>query len=490
MKIFWRRARFSWLGLVLLLLSACQSREISPGPLATQTAIARTSTAIISSTASSLPASATPTISLSQTVDIKALYGVHIQFWYPFLGAEASQIQSLVNDFNRENTWGIKVDPFTLGNESELYRQVVEAIPGSAGTSTSGISLPDVVIASPEDAASWQTADPILLNLNNYIHDSALGWSGPEISDFVEPFWNQNTMDGQQFGVPAEGDIQLLFYNLTWARQLGFSQPPSTPEEFSQQACKAALANRQDGKTDNDGTGGWLVDSSATTMLGWMAAFKGSAETAAAGLYQFNTTQIADSFSYLKNLVGNGCAWLGLNPQPYDYFANREALFFSGDLRDIQPVEAALTSANNLDSWSLIPFPGVNGLKVGIGFGPSYYILNSTDVHQLASWLFVQWMASPQQQVQLVTADGSFPLRNSEISLLATYGQATPQWAQALQFEPFIQTEPVDASWRKVSSILEDASQQLFQPETVTAQINSILVQMDEMVTELRTGTP
>ncbi len=485
-----RLARITQFGIILLLLGACQSARITPVPTValTPTFSPVTSSPIIPSPSPQPTLSPTP--SLSQTLDLPQLKGTHIQFWHPYLDATAAEIQSLVNEFNRVNSWGIQVDTYTLGNPSELYRQVMDALPGTDGASGSGVALPDVVIADPEQAASWQAINPVILNLADYIADGPLGLSAEDISDYYPAFWHTNTSSDLPEGIPAEGNVQVLFYNVTWARQLGFTHPPQTTDEFRQQACRAALANRQDGTVENDGTGGWLVDTNANSMLAWIDAFGGQVVSMPSGQYAFATTEANAAFTFLKDLVGQGCAWSGIDPQPYDYFANREALFFSGNLADIQPVEQALGRAASQDTWTVIATPSVSGGVGVLATAPSYYIFQSTDIRQMAAWLFVRWMASSQNQAQLVQADGSFPLRQSEANILEKYKQDNQQWASALELIAGANTPPMLASWRQVSSLLEDAAQQLFQPETDSGQIPEILTQVDAMAVELSRGSP
>ncbi|PIZ25991.1 MAG: ABC transporter substrate-binding protein, partial [Chloroflexi bacterium CG_4_10_14_0_8_um_filter_57_5] len=45
----------------------------------------------------------------------------------------------------------------------------------------------------------------------------------------------QDPVNGQRLGAPAQRSARFLFYNQTWARELGFSAPPATADEFRQQ---------------------------------------------------------------------------------------------------------------------------------------------------------------------------------------------------------------------------------------------------------------
>ncbi len=328
------------------------------------------------------------------------------------------------------------------------------------------------------------------MDLSGYISDPAVGLTAQDRADFLPAFWTLGLADGKQVGIPALGSMQVLFYNQTWAQAMGFSHPPATSAEFQQQACQAALVNRQDATIENDGTGGWLVSSDEMTMLGWLAAFGATVAPPGGSAYTFNTPAAAAAFTFLKGLVSQNCAWLGLNPLPYGYFASREALFYSGSLEDIPPQLAASTQAGSKDAWTVIPMPGNAGSPAVIMSGQTYNILASSQARQLAAWLFIRWMDAPEQQAQLVRTAGDYPLRASEYSLLSDYFRDHPQWAAALPFSAYAHTPPALASWLQVSGVLEDASAQLFQPETTPDQIPAILAQMDSMAVELEHTAP
>jgi multiple sugar transport system substrate-binding protein len=482
--------RWACASLIFVVLAACQPVPHQLGPGSTQTA---RPTTLLARTAAASPSpstrpSRTPTSAILNQASLGDLKGIHVQFWYPFLGKTADQFAALAARFNQENTWGIWVDGRALGNPSELSRQVEAALPGSSSPGAG--ELPDLVIANPEQALRWQVLSPVLVDLTGYLSDPAVGLSAQERGDFALPFWNLGLSDGKQVGLPALGSVQVLFYNQTWAKELGFNQPPATTEEFRQQACKAALANRQDGSIENDGTGGWLISSDGMTMLEWLAAFGASIDPAPGQAYTFNTPQAAAAFTFLKDLVSHNCAWLGLDPQPYTYFATRRALFYSGSLEDIPAQEAASAQQASKDAWTVIPMPGSAGQPVVITFGQTYHLVASTPARQLAAWLFLRWMVAPDVQAQLVRVTGAYPLRGAELTLLADYRHDHPQWGAVWPFASFAHIPPVQASWVQVSSVLEDASQQLFQPETTPDQIPAMLAEMDAMALELSRVAP
>jgi ABC-type glycerol-3-phosphate transport system substrate-binding protein len=110
-------------------------------------------------------------------------------------------------------------------------------------------------------------------------------------------------------------------------------------------------------------------------------------------------------------------------------------------------------------------------------------------VTQLASWLFVRWMLSPENQARWVQSTGLFPLRTSTMNLLSEYSAEHPQWAAAVELLPEGQLTPQLASWRVVRIMLGDGFRDMFDtirhPDLTDGQVPLLLRQMEETATDL-----
>ncbi len=163
------------------------------------------------------PVETTPVPAVSTlNVDPNNLRGTQINVWHPWFGTEASLFESQVAKFNSENEWGIVVNAQGKGNFSELFSQTSTALDDR--------SNPQVVIALPEQIFSW--GDKVV-DLNTYVNDPVYGLSAGDVLDFPPVIWDQETLDGKRFGVPAERTARFLLYNQTWARELGFHDSSS-----------------------------------------------------------------------------------------------------------------------------------------------------------------------------------------------------------------------------------------------------------------------
>lgn len=419
----------------------------------------------------------TPIPAASQLgVEKEALRGKQVNVWHPWFGAEASLFESQVAEFNATNEWGIVVNAESKNNYNELFSQVSAALNES--------NHPQIAIALPEHALAWGGN---VTDLNPYMHDPEFGMSALDMSDFANAIWRQDEVNGKRFGAPAERTARFILYNATWARQLGFDAPPQNSSEFESQACAARDALMNDSDPANNSLGGWLIDADAATALSWMLSFNGGVQEGNG--YRFLAPNNIAAFKFLKSLQQKNCAWVASPDLPaYDRFAVRQALFVTASLEEFPDFSRAFSAAGSKDEWVALPFPGAerNALVV---YGSSFVVFNSDDETQLASWLFIRWMLSPQNQADWVRSSGLFPLRSSTLDLLADYSADHPQWAEAVKYLSEGEITPQLSSWRLVRVMLEDGFRDMFDtirhPDLTEGQVPVILVQMDETAEEL-----
>jgi len=412
----------------------------------------------------------------SLNVEKEALRGIRVEVWHPWFGAQANLFESQVARFNTENEWGIIVNAEGKNNYGELFLQTEAAFAESA--------QPHIAIAFPEHALTW--GDHVA-DLRPYVNDPGYGLSPSEISDFPAVIWEQDEVDGKRFGVPAQRTARFMLYNQSWARELGFDSPPATSTDFERQACAAHRALGEDEDTNNDALGGWLIDTNAMTPLSWMMAFGGGVQEEDG--YRFLTPGNIAAFKYVKILQQKNCAWVASLDLPvFDRFAARQALFATASLEDFPAQARAFSAAGNKDEWTVLKFPGDEGDAL-IVYGSSFVMFESDDVTQLASWLFIRWVLSAENQARWVQSTGLFPLRDSTMELLADYSASHPQWTEAVALLSEGEITPQLASWRLVRIMLEDGFRDMFDtirhPDLTDGQVPLILRQMEQTAEDL-----
>lgn len=461
-------SRKCWLAFltVVFVVSACT------GPVATEST--RTPRPKATANASVQDTPAPPVSGLE--IDREALRGSQVDVWHPWFGSEASLFESQVTKFNRENEWGIVVSAQSQTTYAELFAQTTAALEEN--------TAPDVAIAFPEHALAWEEH---VVDLNPYVSDPVFGFSTDDSQDFPAVIWDQDDVDGKRFGVPAQRTARFLLYNETWARELGFDSPPETSAEFERQSCAANKAVAADDDPNNNALGGWIIDTNPITPLSWLYAFGGGAQEEDS--YRFLTPSNVSAFRFVKVLQQKGCAWVpSQDLSVYDRFAARQALFATASLEEFGDLSRARIQSGNRDEWVILTFPGEEE-DAFVVYGSSFIIFESDDVTQLASWLFIRWMLSAENQVQWVKSTGLLPLRTSMVNQLADYSKEHPQWSTAVSLLPEGRLTPQLGSWRTVRIMLGDGFRDMFDvirhPDLTDGQVPLILKQMDETVTDL-----
>lgn len=408
-------------------------------------------------------------------MDENELNGLEIAFWHSWDGAAGAELDQLVQEFNRENEWKIQVRADYQGNLDQLDEKMRQLKAGGL--------RPQLVAAYLYQALNWGgEAQPAALD--PYVNDPVWGLSADEQADFYPSIWQAEVVQGERLGVPALRSAQFLYYNETWAGELGFDQAPETWSQLQQQVCAGAQALLGDASLANDGRGGLAVTADYSASLSWMAGF-GAEIIDDSGKYHLDTPQVESAYETLRRLAESGCAWMVEARSPLESFAGREGLITTGSLLETPAMEQALQRAGSRDRWRLLPFPVQAGLAPLTHHGPATMILPSTPAEELAAWVFARWLLAPEQQVRWIEAAGGLPLQRSVTEEMEEYASRNPDWAMATELLPEAQAEPVQASWYTVRWVLSDATVQLFRYYFSLEQVPDLVELLQETAQEL-----
>ncbi len=462
-----------WLTACLLVSCSSLSAQKSTPYNSTGTVTDAASTGTVDVTETITPTlkivgTATPVASATIPVELSSLKDTQVRIIHPWVGQAGVEFRRLIAEFNRENVWGIEVYETQNGSVTEAARTYTENLNSSDRL--------DMVALPPEYLAGWLEAGNII-DLAPYIANPEWGIPEKERNTYLKQSWEANKKSDVQIGIPAQSNLQFLVFNKTWAAELGFSELPVTRSDFENQLCAAASTHNKDSKKENDGTGGWIINSSSTVLLSWINSFDGSAADAESWIDQPAT---GEAFDFLRGLMQKGCAWNSRVASPFTYFADRQALAFSATLADLLELEDTLTFAKNNDEWVILPYPGEVKSAPALLTGLSYGISKTDAVKQLASWLFLRWMMLPRNQARLAEADGSIPPTSLAIDLMADFRQAHPWWQDAQKLVDDARVLPASAGWRQIRPVLEDGFWQMLQPTPMP--IPTLIYQMGETI--------
>ena len=346
--------------------------------------------------------------------------------------------------------------------------------------------FPQIIIAPFETLHTWHERDGNILALHDLLIDPDFGMvaTGQAAGFPATAFW-QDQSDGVQIAIPAQRSLRVMLYNRSWAKELGFRNPPDSLEAWKEQACAASKQLATDSIGANDGTGGWLIDTDGLTIYAWLRSFGlQNAYDVQNGSYVFNQQESQEAFDFLKEVFEQGCSWFGRNPLPYEYFALRNALFISIDLSNLQEQVKVNDRLDVEDEWMILPYPGLEK-PITIISGFSYGILKSDAAKDLASWLFIRWMSQPDVQARLLLTGGGIPLSPASLSIAGDAMPAYSQWQAAFAYIPLTEPPPITGTWQEARFILGDAANYALQSNVSQERIPEILAELDATIIEV-----
>lgn len=466
---------FVGLIIVSILLSGC-AKTVTPTvetpPVEATATPAKTTT---------MPATATPE-EVQTPVPLKInpddLAGVSLRFVHPWAGEGAEVIQKIATEFSLSNPWDIWVDVEAFGSEAVLMAQLQADLEQG--------DLPGL-IAVHHYQLSLLEGDYFSVNLRDYFNDPDWGFDADAQADipavFLEPF----TRDGNLSALPVAPQATVLFYNQTWGDELGFSSPPENEESFLAQSCRATTANLEDEDEANDGVGGWLINFDPNVLVGWYQAFGGQLPKGTRPL--FNNPAGMNAFGFLKSGYDHapGCFWIGRQPDPYIYFANRYALMYAGRLDQIPIQKAWSETAASDDEWAVLGFPGPDAEGIVVG-GPGLVMTAEIPEKQMAAWLFARHLLEPKVQAKIARTLFTLPVRKSALDLLGDFQRDYPQWAQGVALVDTAFTAPVSESWAIAQWVLQDGVNRIIWQDASDTPF--ILENLDAMIAELEGSVP
>ncbi len=490
------KRRLGWFLAVAWVVSACSATPpAATRPPASQVVPPRTIQPTARQTPARTPTAVPPSLTPTSAIPVlpAQLQGLQLVFWHPFSGADQATLEQLVAQFNQQNEWQIQVNLLAAGGWGQLDEMVRQA--------NSGMVAPDLLVGYNYQALSWDAGGWLLADQSIYAGDPRWGLDAAAQADFYPSVWAQDFVpDGWLRGAPAAGgkrlglpwyrSAEVLYYNTSWARELGFSSAPQTPDELRLQLCAAARFSQKTSASQPGGAGGWLVTSDPGILSSLIFAFGGDAARLDRSGYQFNTPAVRQAVEFLNRLYNDGCAWMDPEIDPFQALAGRRALVVALSSAEVANVRAAFGQAASTDDWAVLPFATAKGEPTVDAFGPALLVLQSDARRQLAAWLFARWLVSPQNQAAWSAATGMLPVSAQGSDLLKARSGVPAQQVAAAAYLPYAHAEPVYTSWGLVRPALAEALDYIVIAGQTPETLSSVLQNLDQLASDIYTQNP
>ncbi len=336
--------------------------------------------------------------------------GQTIVYWHQFSGAQLETMTAIVEDFNANNEYGITVEALAQGSYNDI-RELMNA------SIISG-ELPNLVAGYANDAASY-ARDNVVVDLNQYVNDPTWGLTAEQLADFNTDLLTFNSPVGEPFNGallawPHQSSGQVLVYNQDMLAELGYDAPPATFEEFREIACAAAELTGPNGEDVQ----GFPITTDASVFETLVAANGGAIFDGTT--YNFTSDAVIAALTFYADLYNSGCAYV-----PAERFAEQADFalglnpFFVSSTAGFTFIQQAMVDNNATFTWSVSTLPSTEGNRTFQVFVPSIIMIQSTPEAQLASWLFLKHLITPDAAAAWSAGTGYFNPVPSTAEILA-----------------------------------------------------------------------
>lgn len=342
--------------------------------------------------------------------------GQTVVYWHQYnSGAQLETIDALVAEFNETNEWGITVEALSQGGYDDIRTLMNGAI-------TSG-ELPNLVAGFGNDVISYGLDDAVA-DLNLYLRDPSWGFTGDELGNLNQDVLDANIFEplgGIRGAWPNQVSAQTFVVNMGMLNDLGFDAAPKTVEDMMAVACAAAEA---------DGTEGYPIKGGASDYESFVASQGGV--IFADGAYTFTNDATIAALQLYQDIFNNDCGYI-----PDSRFGNTDDFALglnpmaSTSSAGIPFIVSGMADAGYETEWIVTTHPGAADVNAVQVFSPVIMIVPTSPEADLASWLFVKYIASDAVQETWTTATSYFPTSRTVAEGLGDFEAENPFFAQA-----------------------------------------------------------
>ncbi len=380
-----------------------------------------------------------------------------ITFWhnYDAGSGQVTVLETLIGEFETANP-GIVVDQVFM-DWSGLHDSVVLG-------ATSGV-LPDVLRGDIAFVPQFQSLD-VLLKMSDF----------SDYADIAETLLtapnSSNLMGTEYYGIAANTNTKILFYNTTLLTAADVSVPTTLDEVWS--AATALTDSPVIGMVE-PWTGIWNVGPYIWSNGGQVLSSDNSRATG-----YINSSIVVDVIQTLADLYQEGSlAGPSMNPgatgDTDGWAAGTYAMELDGPWREASNIAAGV-------DYEAIPLPPGPAGSISVLGGENFMQFNTSDTtHQEAAWKFIKFMLTEHSQVEMAKV-GQMPvnivaLTNAE-ALAAM--PLLPVFAEALQTA---KARPVLAQWSEIENIIATkVSLAITGEKTVQTALDECAAQIDALL--------
>lgn len=313
--------------------------------------------------------------------------GIEIQFWHAMSGGYTEVVEQICADFSASNEYGITVVPTFQGGYSDLHAKLMAALQTD--------EIPNIAQAYGNNIMVYKQSD-MIVQLDDYINNADYGVDNFE--DIMEGYRVENSSypDGKFYSLPFNKSTEVLYYNKTFFEENGLTAP-TTWDELKDVSMAASEVL---------GKPAFGYDSLQNLFITWTQQ-AGGQYTNADGEVFFDGPEAREAVQYFVDGVEGGYfRAAGEDGYMSGPFNNGDAVMFIGSTSG-----SAYVGSDTFE-WDAAQVPMGKERKV-IQQGSNMFMLESDEETQIATFIFMNYLVSPEVTAYWAMNTGYLPVRQS-----------------------------------------------------------------------------
>ena len=361
--------------------------------------------------------------------------GQTVVYWHQYSddSSQANTMAALVDEFNSTNDYGITVETIHQGSYGPIEDLMNTAI--LAG------ELPNLVAGYANAVAGWAN-EGVVVDINLLLNSPEWGIPADEQSNLNFNLLDVNQLDfppfyGMRVAWANQNSLSVFYSNLDIIEALGFERrAPQTLAEFEEISCAGGASDMYQG---------YPLDTGTSHFESFVAAQGGAIFDDEAGEYIFESDEVVAAMELFTRMLANNCAYLYAERyQNTGDFSIGVTPFAAGSSAGIPFITWDAATAEMTDEWVVTAFPGADdaGRTIQL-FVPSQAILTGAPEAEVATWLFVKFLAGADAQLAWSGATGYFSIRNDIEVTEADFTEPRMPYARFVEVNGLLADESV-----------------------------------------------
>ena len=289
-------------------------------------------------------------------------------------------------------------------------------------------TTPNVCITYPDHIATYLTGGNLVVPLDELFVDERYGLGGSEVrfdapraEEIIPAFLEECSFGGHYYAMPYMRSTEACYVNKTYVEAMGYTLPETLTWDFVWEVSEAAMA--MDGEENYLVNGQnvmipFIYKSTDNMMIQMLKQKEAGYSTGAGEIQIFNDTTEEMLYTIAEHAQNGAFSTFKISSYPANFFNAGQCIFAVDSTAgatwmgsDAPLMDISEDKVVEFETV-VMPIPQFDTEQPQmISQGPSVCIFNKSDPQEvLASWLFVQYLLTNQEQIAYSETEGYVPV--------------------------------------------------------------------------------